>query len=100
MALCWQYHWQFMIVLPDQGLPSVWEEFNALKPRQPQLGRSWRGRQQQFWWVNDILYSYDNDRKSLPVHVVGCEESWQEVDPDSGAQLSKHARHVWLSSPS
>jgi hypothetical protein len=35
MALCHQYGWHFMIVLPDRCLPSVWEEVEALKPRQP-----------------------------------------------------------------
>jgi hypothetical protein len=100
MALCHQYNWRFMIVLPDKCLPSVWEEVKALKPRLPhhRKHRHWHGRQQQFWWVNDILYSYDNDRKSLRVHVVGCEETWQDVDLESAAIVDKHARHVWISS--
>jgi hypothetical protein len=100
MALCRQYDWQFMIVLPAQCLPSVWEEVEALKPRQAQNRKyqHWRERQQQFWWVNDITYSYDHDRKSLTVHVVGCDESWQEVDPATGEIIDKHTQHVWLSS--
>jgi hypothetical protein len=100
MALCHQYGWQFMIVLPDRCLPSVWEEVEALKPRQPhhRHSQTWRGRQQRFWWVNDITYSYEGDRKSLLVHVVGCEETWQEIDPHSGELIDKQARHVWLSS--
>ncbi|MGH8603254.1 MAG: transposase family protein, partial [Gammaproteobacteria bacterium] len=36
MALCRQYGWQFMRVLPAKCLPSVWEEVEALKPRQAQ----------------------------------------------------------------
>ena len=89
-----------MIVLPAQCLPSVWEEVEALKPRQAQnrTQQSWRSRQQQFWWVNDITYSYDHDRKSLTVHVVGCGEPWQEVDPATGEIIDKHTQHVWLSS--
>ncbi len=100
LALCRQYHWQFMIVLPDKCLPSVWEEVHALRPclaRQRKC-QHWRGRQQQFWWVNDITYSYDHDRHSLPVHVVGCEERWPAVDPDSGEIVEHQAQHVWLSS--
>ena len=59
MALCRQYGWQFMSILPDKCLPSVWEEVEALKPRQVQNRKyqHWRGRQQQFWWVNDITSS-------------------------------------------
>ncbi|HZC02528.1 MAG TPA: transposase family protein [Gammaproteobacteria bacterium] len=100
MALCRQYGWQFMIVLPDKCLPSVWEEVEALKPRQAQNRKYqyWRGRQQRFWWVNDITYSYEGDRKSLLVHGVGCEETWQEVDPESGELSAKQTQHMWLSS--
>jgi hypothetical protein len=52
MALCHQYNWRFMIVLPDKCLPSVWEEVEALKPRLPhhRKHQHWHGRQQQFWW--------------------------------------------------
>jgi len=34
----------------------------------------------------------------LPVHVVICEESWQEVDPDSGKIVDHNSRQVWISS--
>jgi hypothetical protein len=98
MALCHQYHWQFMIVLPTKCLPSVWEEVHALKPPQAQHRQSWQGRHQQFWWVNDITYSYDRDRKSLRVHVVGCDERWSASDPESGELAEHQAQHVWLSS--
>jgi hypothetical protein len=46
--------------------------------------------------VNGIRYEYE--RKHLPVHVVVCEESWEEVDPDKAEILTKNARHVWISS--
>jgi hypothetical protein len=100
MALCRQYQWQFMIVLPDKCLASVWEEVEALKPRLPhhRKHQHWHGRQQQFGWVNDITYSYEGDRKSLLVHGVGCEETWQELDPESGELIDKQTQHVWLSS--
>lgn len=98
MELCRRYHWQFMIVLPTQCLPSVWEEVHALKPHQAQHRHCWQGREQQFWWVNDITYCYDRGRRSLPVHVVGCEERWQDVDPDSGDLVEHQTQHVWLSS--
>jgi hypothetical protein len=31
MELCRQYNWDFMIVLQDGSLPSVWEEIEGLK---------------------------------------------------------------------
>ena len=100
MARCRDYGWQFMIVLPDHCLPSIWQEVEALKPRLPhqRYHQHWQSRRQQFWWVNSIAYRYDNDHQELLVHVVGCEERWQAVDPDSAEIVDHHARHVWLSS--
>jgi len=100
MARCSEYDWQFMIVLPDKCLPSLWQEVEALKALTPQhrYHQRWQGRKQQFWWVNEIDYRYHSDHKTRTVHVVGCAESWQEVDPDSAEIVDHHARHVWLSS--
>lgn len=98
MEQCRNYGWQYMIVLPNKCLPTVWREIQGLHPLQEhnQHRRIWRGRRQQFWWVNGIRYEYD--RKHLPVHVVVCEESWEEVDPDKAEILTNNARHVWISS--
>lgn len=100
MAHCRRYGWQYLIVLPDKCLPSVWEEVAALQPRltKNRQQQQWQGRQQGCWWVNHITYSYDKDQHTLPVHVGGCEETWLEVDPDSGELITKQSRHVWISS--
>ena len=100
MEQCREYGWQYMIGLPEKCLPSVQEQVQALRSLQNNSAyrRRWRGRQQRFWWVNGIEYSYDNGRKTVPVHVVVCEESWQEVDRESGRIVDKHACHVWISS--
>jgi len=100
MELCLKYRWQFMIVLPDKCLPTVWQEVEALKALQAKNRRKaiWRGRQQTFYWVNDIEYGYDNETKHITVHVVVCEEEWEEVDKETAEIVTKHARHVWISS--
>jgi len=66
MEQCRRYHWDDMIVLPQPCLPSVWEEVESLSPWQPanHWSHPWRGRQQQFQWVNDIEYGYDHDTRS------------------------------------
>jgi hypothetical protein len=100
MHRCHQLNWQFMIVLKDKDLPSVWEEVKALKPLQPKnrLQRAWGERRQRFYWVNAIDYEFTQaGRKRLTVHVVVCEESWEAVD-DAGQIVTKIARHAWLSS--
>jgi hypothetical protein len=100
IELCRQYHWQFMIVLQDGSLPSVWEEVRGLGGLQPgnRLDQQWGGRIQKFRWVNDIEYRYgNNDRKRQVVHVVICQEHWEEVDPASAEVANKTSRHVWIS---
>jgi hypothetical protein len=102
MELCRKYNWQFMIVLQNGNLPQVWEEYRGLKKLlepQDRLENTWGDRRQKFHWVNDIEYTYGpNGRKRQIVHVVVCEESWEEVDPQTEKIVTKRARHVWLSS--
>ncbi len=102
MEGCRNYNWQFMIVLQDGSLPQVWEEYRGLKKMlepQDRLENIWGDRRQKFHWVNDIEYSYGpNGRKKQIVHVVVCEESWEEVDPQTQQIVTKQSRHVWLSS--
>jgi hypothetical protein len=101
MELCRRYHWQFMIVLQDDSLPTVWEEYRGLRQleRNNQLDRKWGNRKQHFEWVNHIEYRYgNNDRKKQTVHVVTCRESWEEVDSESGKIVQKTSRHAWISS--
>ena len=99
--LCQKYNWDYMIVLPDKSLSTVWDEIHALHPLLPknQLKRKWNGRRQQFWWVNDISYEFKSGKgvKEIKVHVAVCEEEWEEVDAESAEIVTKNSRHVWLS---
>lgn len=104
MELCSTKNWDFMIVLQDGSLPSVWEEIAGLKDLQSQnrLNRTWGERKQHFWWVNDIDYRYLCPRtkreKKRTVHAVICQESWEEIAAGSTEVVLKESRHVWLSS--
>ena len=103
MEACRQNNWDFMIVLQDKSLPSVWEEIAGLKRYQSanRLSHQWGDRRQQFWWVNGIEYVYQDPatsrRKTLKVHAVICEESWEEIAPGSTQVVSKTSKHAWLS---
>ncbi len=103
LELCRQNNWDFMMVLQDASLPTVWEEIRGLKRYQGQnrLAHKWGDRQQQFWWVNDIPYSYKDPAsgksKTQKVHAVICEESWEEIAPDSTQVVQKTSKHAWLS---
>ncbi|MFH1075658.1 MAG: transposase family protein [Pseudomonadota bacterium] len=100
MEVCRKNKWQFIIVLKDNCLKSVWEEFEGLKKLQIQnrYQMNWGHRKQSFQWVVDIEYCYgSNDRQRQTVHVVVCEENWQEVAKGSSEIIEKTARHAWIS---
>ena len=101
MEICRKYRWQFMIVLKDESLPSVWEEFHGLNQleKNNSFGMKWSNRNQQFEWINNIEYYYGpNQRKRLVVHLVVCQETWKEIDPETCTPVTKTSRHAWLSS--
>lgn len=100
IALCRKNRWEFMIVLQNGSLPSVWKEANALQKLHPDqtFTRMWKGRHQTFWFTNDIEYVYGmNSRLKQIVHVVVCEETWEEVNADAHV-VTQTSRHAWLSS--
>lgn len=103
MEICRKNNWDFMIVLKDDSLPSVWEEIEDLKTLQKEnrLRRTWGDRNQLFWWVSDIDYRYicpiSKKQKKQMVHAVVCEESWEVIAPDSTEVVTKTSRHVWIS---
>jgi len=101
VELCRLYHWEFMIVLQDNSLPSVWEEVRGLGQlqRNHHWEQNWGDRQQRFRWVNDIEYRYgEGERRRQILHVVICEETWEEMAPDSPKPVQKASRHTWISS--
>ena len=97
---CLSYNWQFMIVLKDGSLPSVWEEYRGLlRIEQNNVHRQeWNGREQHFCWVNDIRYEYGaNNSKHFILNVVVCHEQWQEIDKNA-QDVTCQSKHAWLSS--
>lgn len=103
MEICLKNKWKFMIVLKDGALPSVWQEAKGLMrldtEREHRHERTWQGRRQTFRWVNEIEYEYGfgKGKKVMTIHLVTCEESWEEIDKN-GFVVMKTARHAWISS--
>lgn len=100
MAQCRRCGWDFMIVLQDKSLSTVWEEYEGLKSLQPENQRvqMWGDRKQRFRWVNEIEYDYleGKTRRRLLLNVVVCEEGWEEID-GNGRLVAKTSRHAWIS---
>jgi len=102
MARCREYDWQFMIVLQDKSLPLVWEEYEAivrLEGEKNRCQKKFYQRRQTFTWANRIDYAYGpNGRHRQKVHVVVCEERWEEIDPETSKPVEMTSRWAWLSS--
>lgn len=75
MERCRKYGWHFMIVLQDDCLEQVWQEYRGLKrllTDEDRCFQIWGDRQQAFHWVNEIKYYYGpNERKELTIHLGG-----------------------------
>ena len=94
-ALCDQYHWKYLIVLTEDDLSSVHQEFEALLPLaaenhlrfhpsvQPQS-------QQDFRWMNDISY-VDSQKREHILSVMEC----LETGTDSKGER-KTTRFKWI----
>jgi hypothetical protein len=90
-----------MMVLQDDSLSTVWEEYEGLLKLLPENNykMNWGRRRQHFQWVNDIVYHYDRHKRET-VHVVVCSESWKEIDNKTGEEIPKTSHHAWISSKS
>lgn len=99
MEICRKNHWDYMIVLKDKSLSTVWKEYDALQGLESQnrFKMKWGNRKQSFKWVNSIEYEYDKGKTQL-VHVVVCNEVWEEVAKDSNKIITLKSKHAWISS--
>jgi len=95
-----EYNWHYMIVLQDGSLPHVWQEYQGLRrllTEQDRLSQLWGDRHQHFEMLNDIEYRYgENGRKVERIHLVVCEETWEEVDRE-GNVVQRHSKWAWIS---
>lgn len=97
---CIKNRWQFMIVLKNKSLKSLWEEFNALKQleKNNQRKMKWGNRNQHFQWVNNLEYWYgEKEKNRVILHLVTCQEKWQEVNAQCEVE-EKKSSHAWISS--
>ena len=102
MERCRNYHWDFMIVLKDGSLSTVWEEYRSLLllcQEENQLHHNWGKRRQHFQWVNQIRYEFGaNGKNHIDLNVVLCHEQWEEVDPKTLEIVPNKMKYAWISS--
>lgn len=102
MNLCEEYKWQYMIVLQNKSLKSVWNAFNISKDLENnnEISQIYNDRTQDFTWVNNINYTYTSNGviHEITTNVVVCEENWKEIDIKTNEIIEKKSTHAWLSS--
>lgn len=103
ITICRKQNWDYMIVLKEDGMPSVWKEALALMKINPEwrLKCYWGDREQTYAWANGIEYEYtlEKVKKKEIVNVVICYETWKENHSrSSGVAEEKQTRYAWLSS--
>jgi hypothetical protein len=94
-SICEKYGWKYLIVLQENDLPSVQEQFNGLLDAFPENHLRFRPADQyktaqDFDWVNDIEY-VDSENNVHTVSVIRC----LETKPDSKRVL-KTTRFKWI----
>ncbi len=101
MELCQSYGWDYMIVLKDGSLKTVWEDIESLEGTgrvERYSGAEINGVKQEFWWVNGIDYRYgDNSSKAIKMNVVVCMETRKEFDHKTDQEVEKTKKFAWIS---
>jgi hypothetical protein len=95
MDICRKNNWDFMFVLPEKCLKTVWDDANGIHLVEPgqKLVHHWGDRKQDFWWANGIEYDWRDGegRHRMVLHVVVCHETWQEKGKN------KESTWAWVS---
>lgn len=97
---CREYKWDYMLVFKEGSIKEVWREAKALMKLNPEesLARELGGRKQDYKWVNDIEYSYgENGRFKETLHIVICEETWEETNRKTKVVEQKSTTYAWIS---
>ena len=101
LMLCLQKDIDVMVVLQDKSLPCVWEEINAHIASGmcgTKLPYECNDVRQEFYWVNNIPYSYDDgENHVLDLHAAVCRESRTVFDKKAGTSRTTKSTFAWIS---
>jgi len=97
---CREYGWDYMFVFKEGSMKDAWREAMGLIRLTPEnrLKRNCGDSNQDYRWINDVEYAYStNGRLKEKLHVVVCEETWEETSRTTGKITLKSTRYVWIS---
>lgn len=100
IRICRDNNWDYMLVLKEDALKDVWHEAMGLMRLEPKdsLECIWGNRRQIYRWANGVEYCHgENGRYRESLHVVICEESWEETNRYTGKAEVLTTRYAWIS---
>lgn len=100
IKICRDYGWDFMLVFKEGSMKDTWREAMGLIRLTPEnkIKFNCGSRNQVYRWINDVEYTYgNNSRSKTMLHVVTCEETWEETSKFTGKTESKSTRYTWIS---
>jgi len=101
LMLCLQKEIDVLIVLQEKSLPTVWEEIKAhitsgMCGTKPPCSRN--DLRQEFYWVNNISYSYNAEGKHmLNLNAAVCREIRDVFDKKAGISKTTNSTFAWIS---
>ncbi len=100
IRICRNNKWDYMLVLKEDVLKDTWHEATGLMRLEPKnsLTCLWGNRRQTYRWANGIEYCHGDSRNIREIlHVVICEESWEETSRYTGQTETLTTRYAWIS---
>ena len=92
--------WDYMLVFKEGSMKDTWREAMGLIKFTPEniRERHCGGRNQVYRWINDLEYNFgSNGRNKAKLHIVICEETWEETSRTTGKTRLNTTRYVWIS---
>lgn len=89
--------WEYVINLPKNKLKDFAKLLNKKRSDKMMILNQpyYRGRRQEFYWVNHIEYGYDWE---LKINLGACLERREEINKLTGEIEKKYSEHAWISS--
>jgi len=99
IKICRDYGWDFMLVFKEGSMKDTWREAMGLIRLTPEntIKYNCQSRNQVYKWINDVEYMYGESRSKTILHVVTCEETWEETSKTTGKTELKLAKYAWIS---
>ena len=99
---CRDNGWDYMLVFKEGAMKDAWQEAMSLIKIAPENRKKceYGKRTQEYTWINHVEYLYETNNKGRgkeQLHVVVCEESWEETSRITGETTSNKTRYVWIS---